>query len=774
MVAITDTASVRLKIGGMTCASCVGSVTDALESVPGVVRADVSLVMEAANVSYRTGRLSVAGLADAVHRAGYDATVERAAQDDVAEPRRSESTGAGGLLMRAVASIAVAAATMIGMWSIEWLDLPGGFEITLNVVAFILVTPIMIWAGGVFYRSAWAALLRGTSNMDSLIALGITAAYGYSFGLTVAQVATREMHVWGDSANASNATYFEVAAAIIGLVMLGRWMESNTRRKSSEAVKRLVEMQPQTAVIELNGEQVATAVSEITEGSIVLVRPGERIAVDGTVERGSCDIDESMLTGESVPVTKSRGEQVFAGTVCLSGSVRVRAVSTGSGTLLAEITRNVALALSSRAPIERLVDKVTKYFVPAILLVAVVTFALWMLLGPSPNLPSAIIAATTVLVIACPCALGLATPTAVVAGIGRASRFGALIKNAEALERLSSVDTAILDKTGTLTYGQMRVSAVHVVESSGVDRDRAISLAASVECNSEHPIGRAITDLANHEQVAYAACDEFSNEPGVGVAGEVDGQRIEVSRPGAVRFDGSWAMDSVKNGLDEARRMSQSAVVVSVDASPVAVIALEDRLRENAADSVAALKSLGVETHMLTGDNAEVAKAVAKKTGVDAVWAGVSPTGKSATVRRLRERGQSVAMVGDGVNDGPALAEAEVGIAMGAGTDVAIEAADVALINNDLAVLPSVVRLARGTIRVIRQNLAWAFGYNLLLVPIAAGALVPLFADSSAPTLLRPLMSADGVLNPIAAAGAMALSSISVSLNSLRLRRFRA
>ena len=773
MVAISDTASIRLKIGGMTCASCVSSVTDALESVPGVVRADVSLVMEAANVSYETGTLSAEGLADAVHRAGYDATVEQDAQDGATQPRATAAPAAGGLLKQAAASIAGAAAVMVGMWLIEWLELSGNFAIGLNVVAFALVTPIMIWVGGAFYRSAWAALRRGTSNMDSLIALGITAAYGYSVGLTVAQVVTGETQVWGDAANASNATYFEVASAIIGLVTLGRWLEANTRRKSSEAVKRLVEMQPQTAMVEIDGSQVAMPVSEITEGSVVVVRPGERIAVDGTVARGSCDIDESMLTGESVPVTKGPGGQVFAGTVCLSGSVRVLATSTGNDTLLAEITRNVALALSSRAPIERMVDKVTKYFVPGILVVAVVTFALWMMFGPAPNLPSAIIAATTVLVIACPCALGLATPTAVVAGIGRASRFGALIKNAEALERIASVDTAILDKTGTLTYGQMQVAAVQVVESIRIDRDRVVSLAASVECNSEHPIGKAITDMADRERIAYAACEEFDNEPGVGVSGNVDGQRIKITRPGSVRLHGGSETNSITHALEESQRRAQSAVVVSIDGAPVAVIALEDRLRENAPDSVAALQSLGIQAHMLTGDNAEVAKVVAQRTGVDAVWAGVSPTGKSATVRRLRERGQSVAMVGDGVNDGPALAEAEVGIAMGAGTDVAIEAADVALISNDLAVLPAVVRLSRATIRVIRQNLAWAFGYNLLLVPIAAGALVPLFADSSAPAILRPLMSADGVLNPIAAAGAMALSSISVSLNSLRLRRFR-
>lgn len=773
MVASTDTSSVRLKIGGMTCASCVSSVTTALESVPGVVRADVSLVMESANVSYQLGTLPLKQLSNAVSKAGYAATVEGGAPDEFVQRRRSETTDADGLLKRAAASISVAIAAMVGMWSIGWFGLSDNSEIALNVVAFALTTPVMIWAGGLFYRSAWAAFRRGTSNMDTLISLGITAAYVYSAGLTVAQVATGGMHIWGTTPNASNATYFEAAAAIIGLVTLGRWLEANTRRKSSEAVKRLVEMQPNTAVLEIEGEHVETPIAEITEGSIVVVRPGERVAVDGVIARGSSEIDESMLTGESVPVTKHHGGQVFAGTVCVSGSVRVCAVSTGNDTLLAEITRNVALALSSRAPIERQVDRITRYFVPAILFAAAVTFALWLVLGASPSLPSAIIAATTVLVIACPCALGLATPTAVVAGIGRASHLGALIKNAEAAERLALVDTAILDKTGTLTHGEMQVAAVHVVSSEGIDRERIVSVAASVECNSEHPIGKAVTDLADRERIPYTACEDFNNEPGTGVSGTVAGQRVEIRRPGSVRSNGHSSNNSIAGALDDARQRSQSAVVVSVDGSHVAVIRLEDRLRDNAPDSVAALKSLGISTHLLTGDNAEVAKVVARETGVDAVWAGVSPTGKSATVRRLQERGRSVAMVGDGVNDGPALAAADVGVAMGAGTDVAIEAADVALITNDLSVLSAVVRLSRSTIRVIRQNLAWAFAYNLLLVPIAAGALVPLFSESPAPVLLRPLMSAEGVLNPIAAAGAMALSSISVSLNSLRLRRFR-
>ena len=773
MVARSDNASIRVKIGGMTCASCVSSVTTALESVPGVIRADVSLVMESANVSFRAGTMAVDRLPEAVNAAGYDATIQESAVAPDSRSDTSESARVNNLLIRAIASIAAAAAIMGAMWSMTILGASHDYEIAFNVVAFGITAPIMVWVGSAFYRSAWAALRRKTSNMDTLISVGITAAFVYSTGVTLAQVASGNPEIWGDATNSVTTTYFEVAAAIVGLVTLGRWLEANTRRKSSEAVKRLVELQPQTAVLVINEELVETPIDEITAGHVVVVRPGERVAVDGNVQHGRCDIDESMLTGESVPVNKKPGDRVFAGTVCASGSVRVSAVDVGENTLLAEITRNVAMALSSRAQIERLVDRITRYFVPAILVVASATFALWLLLGTQPSLPSAIIAATTVLVIACPCALGLATPTAVVAGIGRASEFGALIKNAEAAERLASIDTAILDKTGTITYGQMQVSAIHVAESSGLTQQQVISLAASVESSSEHPIGRAITELAMDEQVSFSTCDAFNNEPGAGVSGIVDGKRVDIYKPESTKSSSRSTPDSIETAVNEMRRGHQSAVVVSVDGEAVAAIAVADRVRDEAPNSVKALKALGIETHMLTGDNPEVAKAVARTTGVDVVWAGVSPTGKSYRVRKLRESGRSVAMVGDGINDGPALAEADVGIAMGAGTDVAIEAANDALLTNDLETLPKVVRIGRATLRVVRQNLAWAFAYNMLLVPIAAGALIPFFAESPAPSILRPLISANGALNPIAAAAAMALSSVSVSLNSLRLRRFR-
>lgn len=764
---------VQLKVERMTCAACVATVTDALESVPGVVRADVSLVMESASVEYQDGTLTLDELSKAVAAAGYAASTIDGTNATDSAADTDEPDSARPLLTRALVSIAAAAAIMAAMWTFAVLDLGAQYEIALNVAAMAIATPVLIWVGGMFYRSAWAAAKRKTSNMNTLIVVGVTAAYCYSVGVTLAQLWSGNAQVFGDAANAGGTTYFEVATAIIGLVALGRWMEANTRRKSSEAVKRLIEMRPQTATIEVDGARVEVPIEQVKTGHTVLVRTGERFAVDGNITSGTCEVDESMLTGESVPVAKSEGATVFAGTVSVNGTVRVSAAKVGDDTLLSDITRHVANALTSRAPVERLVDTVTHYFVPAMLAVAAATFALWLVLGPQPSLPSAIIAATTVLVISCPCALGLATPTAVVAGIGRSSAMGALIRNAEALERLATTDTAILDKTGTITEGRMQVVAMHLSDAAGIAREQVLALAASVESDSEHPVGKAIVQYANREGVAIAACHDFENQPGVGVSGQVNGRRVSVSRAPDSASERDKLPASVAAAIDGARRDAQTAVVVAVDGVAVAVFALADSVRDAAPNAVADLKSMGIQTHLLTGDSADVAKSVAQAVGVDAAWPGVSPTGKSATVQRLRDQGRQVAMVGDGINDGPALATADVGIAMGAGTDVAIETADVALLTNDLAALPRVIRLARATVRTIRTNLAWAFGYNLLLVPIAAGALIPVFADSSAPAILRPIMSADGTLNPIAAAAAMALSSLSVSLNALRLRRFR-
>ena len=772
-VADPGTARVQLAVKRMTCAACVNTVTTALESVPGVVRADVSLVLESANVVYRDGELTPSELSNAVAEAGYAATtIEPSAELD-SRADTDQSDIANQLLTRALLSIAAAVAIMAAMWTLAASGLGEGFAIALNVAAWAVATPVLVWVGGSFYRGAWAAAKRKTSNMDTLIAVGVSAAYCYSAAVTVAQIWTGNANVIGDVATTDGNTYFEVAAAIIGLVTLGRWMEANTRRKSSEAVKRLVEMRPQVATVEVDGARVEVPIDQVSLGEIVLVRTGERFAVDGIIDSGTCEVDESMLTGESVPAVKSAGDAVYAGTVSVNGAVRVTSKAVGDETLLSDITRHVASALTSRAPVERLVDTITRYFVPAILGIAILTFALWLVLGPQPSLPSAIIAATTVLVISCPCALGLATPAAVVAGIGRASEMGALIRNAEALERLTATDTAVLDKTGTITEGKMQLVATHVQRGTGIGRDQALALAASVESQSEHPVGKAIVDHANRRGIATPACHDFQNQPGVGVSGLVDGRHVAVSRARNASTAAAGLPESLSAAVDQTQRDAQTAVLVTVDAAPVAVIALADSVREGAPCAIADLKAMGVQTHLLTGDSAVVAKSVAKAVGVDAAWAQVSPTGKSATVQRLRDQGRTVAMVGDGINDGPALATADVGIAMGAGTDVAIEAADVALLSNDLSAVPRVIRLARATVRTIRTNLAWAFGYNLLLVPIAAGVLIPVFAESSAPAILRPVMSAEGTLNPIAAAAAMALSSLSVSLNALRLRRFR-
>ena len=768
-----DTATVRLKVERMTCAACVSTVTDALESVPGVVRADVSLVMESAEVAYREGSLELARLTDAVADVGYGASVSESARDSASLALDAGSPETRGQLVRAVVSIAFAAAIMVGHWTLNLAGATDELEIWFKVASLLAVTAVLVFAGRGFYASAWSALRRGTSNMDTLIVVGVTAAYLYSAWVVVDLVLAGDAGVSFAGAAGNGNTYFEVAAALIGLVSLGRWLELNARRKTSDAVARLMELRPPVATVEIDGVATEVPVDRVEVGDMVLVRPGTRVPVDGAVASGSAEVDESMLTGESVPIGKKVGDRVYAGTVSVNGALRIRTEQLEDDTLLSQITQTVAAALSTRAPVERLVDRITRYFVPAILAVASITFVLWLVLGDQPGLGPAVVAATTVLVVSCPCALGLATPTAVVAGIGRASESGALVKNAEAMERLASVDTAVLDKTGTMTLGRMRVEEVRVGASCGVTRSDVLSFAAGVEANSEHPVAAAIVEQAGRETVAVPSCEEFVNEAGVGVSGRVGGRWVGVQRVGEATASDVEFPSDLAPAVAEFRESSQTVVSVSVDGGIVAVIALADEVRDSAAGAVSELKRMGIKTHMLTGDNASVAKSVAARTGVDFAWAGVSPTGKSATVQRLRGQGARVAMVGDGINDGPALAASDVGIAMGAGTDVALAASDVALMSDDLASVPAAIRLARGTVRTIRQNLAWAFGYNLLLVPIAAGALIPLFGDSTAPVFLRPVLAENGALNPIAAAVAMALSSLSVTANALRLRRFR-
>ena len=509
-------------------------------------------------------------------------------------------------------------------------------------------------------------------------------------------------------------------------------------------------------------------IGDIEVGETVVIRPGERVPTDAKVIEGAAEIDESMLTGESMPVVKKRGEAVFAGTLNIATACKAKVVTVGERTLLAQIIRQVERAQATRAPIERFVDRVTARFVPAVLVAGLASFLFWLVVAPDPSLPNALLISVTVFVIACPCALGLATPTAVVAGIGRAAEHGILIKDATTLERAANVNAVAFDKTGTLTAGKPRVVSIHVDSTSALSKDEVLSVVAAVEVYSEHPVATAIVSEARNRSLVIPESEGFQSITGQGVYALVDGLVVAVMNPSAISLD---ADSEIFNAVERIEASAQTPVTISIDGQPVAAIGFQDAIRDDAMSAVESLREMGVESHLITGDRAEVAKVVAEAVGIENVEAQVLPTEKATRVSALSDQDRKVAMIGDGINDGPALATAHVGVAMASGSDIAIESADVTLVNNEPTAVPRLISISRATVRVIRQNLFWAFAYNVILIPIAAGVLHPVFADSPPPEYLRMIISESGFLSPVAAAAAMALSSLSVSLNALRLRR---
>ena len=747
---------VSVIVGGMTCASCVRHVEDALGDTGGVTSASVNLASGRATVEYAPGETAISDLRYAVEDAGY--SFEGVSGDEYREPAGAEEQKE--LKRKAVFSLAVAGAIMAMMAASS---MTANLPFRVDFLLLALATPVQLWAGRQFYAGAWGALKHRTSTMNTLIAVGTTVAYGYSVAVTF----FRETSLFADH---EAATYFDTSTAIVGLVLLGRYLEARAKGKASDAIRSLVGLQPRTAIVQRNGEELELSIEQVRPGDHVLVRSGQRVPVDGEVVKGASWVDESMLTGESAPVEKTPGSHVFGGTVNTTGSFTCRATRTGKDSALAQIVRLVEEAQGSKAPIQRLADLIASYFVPTVIGIAAAVFVVWYALGPEPSYVYAMLTAVAVLIIACPCALGLATPTAIMVGTAKGAERGILIRNAESLERAHSVEVVVMDKTGTLTSGK---PAVTDVVADGIGEDDLLSLAASAERPSEHPVSRAIVSAAQERGLPISEADGFTSVTGLGVRARVNDDEVLVGSQALLEQEG-YSLDGLQERAEALEGEGKTVTFVACGGRVVGLVAVADTLKPGAREAVEALGRLGLDVVMLTGDNPVAAGAIARQVGIDRYVAEVRPGEKADHVKALQSDGKMVAMVGDGTNDAPALALADVGIAMGTGTDVAAEAADMTLVGGELRSVAAGVSLSRATMRTIRQNLFWAFAYNVLLIPVAAGVLYPVFSVSGTPDALRPVFGEFGFLNPVLAAGAMAISSVTVVGNSLRLRRFGA
>jgi len=734
---------VLLPIEGMSCASCVGRVDRALHRAPGVREADVNLALRQARVVLDDLEQLGPALA-AVEDAGYHvpASVEAlragltARQADAAQRATQRD-----LERRTGVALALAAISM----ALPMLDVLEPRALRWTLLALTL--PVIGWCGRLFFTRALAALRHATANMSTLVSIGSGTAFAFS---AVATVAPSLFEDHGMPAH----VYFESVSWIIALVLLGNALEGRARTRTSSAIRALVGLAPRTARVVREGHEVEIDVAEVRAGDVIAVRPGERVPVDGRVTEGGSAVDESMLTGEPLPKDKAVGDRVVGGTLNGQGALRFVAERVGEDTVLAQIVTLVRHAQSTRAPVQALADRISAVFVPVVLALALLSAGAWALVGPDPRLVHALVAFMTVTVIACPCAMGLATPTALVVGLGRGAALGVLVRSGDALERAASVDTVVLDKTGTVTEGKPQVTEI---ACAGLDEATVLALAAAVESASEHPVASAIVGAARERNVEVTRASAFAAAPGGGARGRVGEREVAV---GTARWLASAGIDTASLDAQAAAMAASGAtpVLVAVDGRAVAVLAVRDRVRKGAREAIERLGKMGLCVVMLTGDRREAAQAVATEVGVEDVRAELSPSGKLEAIDALRAQGRTVAMVGDGINDAPALARAHVGIAVGSGTDVAIEAADVALMRTGLDGVPLLVALARRTMRTIRTNLFWAFAYNTLGIPVAAGVLYPLFGV---------------VLSPVLAAAAMAASSVSVVGNSLRLKGFK-
>jgi P-type Cu+ transporter len=758
------TAEITLPILGMTCANCVANVERSLKKVDGVLEATVNYASEKALVRYAPGAVTRADLVAAVRRGGYD-VVEPKAGEETAEPQDVEAAAREAEIRHQYHRLIVGALFTIPLFVISMgrdFDLIGQWAhgAWVNWLLLALATPVQFYVGYDYYTGAYKSLRNGSANMDVLVALGTSVAYFYSIAVVIAL--SLGSHLIG------HHVYFETAAVIITLIVLGKLLEARAKGRTSEAIKKLMGLQPKTARVVRDGAELDIPIAEVVTGDVVVVRPGERIPVDGVVVNGRSHVDESMLTGESLPVAKEVGDKVIGATINKQGLLRFEATKVGRETALAQIIRLVEQAQGSKAPIQRIIDRVSAYFVPIVVVFALLTFGVWMLAGQ--GFVPALLRLVAVLVIACPCAMGLATPTSIMVGIGKGAESGILFKNSAALERTLKVKAIVLDKTGTITKGEPSVTDVVVgsqypVVSSqyaGDGADYWLRLAASAERGSEHPLGEAIVRAAQERGLSLSDPADFEGIAGHGITATVDGHKVLLGNLRLMQRE-NVHLNGLEGQAQALQAEAKTAMWLAVDGQAAALISVADTIKDGSKEAVAAMKKLGLTVVMMTGDNEATAQAIAREVGIDRVMAEVLPGDKADYVRQLQEEGYAVAMVGDGINDAPALAQADIGIAIGTGTDVAMETADVTLMRGDLRSVPQALRLSKATMRNIRQNLGWAFGYNVALLPVAAGALAP-FAWT--PDMLREL-------DPMLAAAAMVLSSISVVTNALRLRGVR-
>ena len=746
-------AKVRIPIANMHCASCTTRIERELAMTPGVIKAEASLMTNAVDVEYHPEQTAFQALTAAIGRAGYRTVPQKPEGEAGADAQEAATAAEYRSLMRKF-WFAAAISIPVMLFSYpdfvpglrDWMPMGSATRRIVTAALGLLSLPVLVWSGSQFFTGMWDALKHRAANMNTLIAIGISAAYLYS----VVAVVFPQVFPRTELADA----FWDVTTVVVALVVFGLALEIKAKGRTSEAIRKLIGLQAKTAHVLREGKEIELPMEEVLVGDTVVIRPGEKVPVDGEVLEGASAVDESMITGESIPVEKRAGEEVIGGTLNKTGSFKFRATKVGKDTALANIIRMVKDAQGSKAPIQRVVDIVSGYFVPGVMILAILAFIAWYLFGPEPRLIYATIVLVTTLIIACPCALGLATPTSLTVGIGKGAENGILIRSGDALQTSQKLDAIILDKTGTITRGEPALT--DIVSAGGLSEGEVLRLAASLERGSEHPLGEAIVKDAEARGLKLADAEGFAAIPGEGVSGRINGHDVLLGNAKLMR-DRGIAIDGLTSEWERLAGEGKTPMYVAIDGSPGGLVAVADTVKPDSKLAIDALKGLGIEVVMLTGDNERTAKAIARQVGIERVLAEVLPDGKAHEVQKLQLEGKTVGMVGDGVNDAPALAQADVGFAIGTGTDVAIEASDVTLIKGSLQGVVTAIEISRATMRNVRQNLIGAFGYNMLGIPVAMGVLYPFFGL---------------LLSPIIAAAAMAFSSVTVVTNANRLRFF--